>query len=82
MSRITKLRAIVTELSSRDAPISNAELGGIVGAQTAGVRRVIAQLRDEFGAPITSTRRGYAWRPAPWQYEHAKALVTVFGVKS
>lgn len=78
MTQITNMCFIVSRLSHSDVPISNAILAEEAGVQEITVRRTIKLLRDRFKAPIASSRFGYAWRPAPHEYAHAKALVTVF----
>lgn len=78
MKQLSNMRYIVTRLAGSDKPIPNDTLAEAIGVQEITVRRTIKLLRKEFKAPIASSRFGYAWRPAPHEYAHAKALVTVF----
>lgn len=79
MNSIEAARAVIGELASTDGFITGNELAAKLGIEYRTVTRTMARLRVQLRAPIVATRNGYAWRPAPHQYERAKALVTVFG---
>lgn len=52
-------------------------LAGQLECNRETVKRAISTLRHEYGAPITSTRTGYHWRPLPGD-ERPAALLIVF----
>lgn len=58
--------------------ISLQSLAGACDVDRATIKRRIAALRLEYGAPIISDRNGYRWSPLPEQKRRADALITVF----
>lgn len=58
--------------------MSVAEIAEAIGVNQATVKRNVSTLRREFGAPIVTLCRGYAWQPDARRARHAEALVEVF----
>lgn len=58
--------------------VSLSELAGACSLHPGTAKRRVRWLREVYGAPITSSRHGYYWRPAPHQKRRADALITVF----
>lgn len=79
MNSINAAKVVIGALSSTDGFVTGGELAEKLGLEYATVKRAVARLRKQLDAPIVSCISGYAWRPAPHQYDRAKALVTVFG---
>ena len=70
--------SIVSAVSARRHGISLRDLAGLCEIDQATVKRTVKVLKTEFGAPISSDRRGYHWRPAPHEKRLAEALIIVF----
>lgn len=58
--------------------ISMARIASALGVDVSTVKRNVALLKQEFRAPISSSRRGYHWRPSREEQDRAEALIMVF----
>lgn len=58
--------------------IRNIEIQRAPGIGRTTVQHWVVTLRQEYGAPITFSDKGYHWRPRPDQRKRAQALIDVF----
>lgn len=69
---------LIAAIAASRNGVSLDSLAGSCDVDRATIKRWVSRLRVEFGAPITSNRNGYFWRPSPDQRRRADALMVVF----
>ncbi len=67
MDKWERFRQLQTILESHRQPVPLKQLAERLECDPATVKRLVAEFRAKYDAPIASSRAGYAWRPRPDQ---------------